>query len=97
MLAPQVDLAEAVLRHARRLQQHLVERRVLALGNVLQRLRRESVSRRAESRLDLLARHISRCETTSISIVDSALSGAGSAARTAVRLANRQSAANRPA
>ena len=58
VLAAQVDLAEAVLRHAGRLQQHLVKRRVFALRNVLQSLRREDVARRAEARLDLLARHI---------------------------------------
>ena len=35
MLAAQVDLAETVLRHAGGLEQHLVERRVVSLGNVL--------------------------------------------------------------
>ena len=39
MFAAQMDLAEAVLRHARRLQQHLIERRILTLRNVLQCLR----------------------------------------------------------
>ena len=55
VLAAQMDLAEAVLRHAGRLEQHLVERGVGALRNVLQCLRREIIGRGAETGLDLLA------------------------------------------
>ena len=55
VLAAQVDLAEAVLRHAGGLQQHLVERSVVALRDVLQRLGRKVVAGGAEVGLDLLA------------------------------------------
>ena len=58
MLAAQMDLAKAVLRRAGRLQQHLVQRRALALRDILQRIRREIVGRGTEGRLDLLPREI---------------------------------------
>ena len=58
VLAAQMDLTEAVLCHAGRLQQHLVQRRVLALRDVLQRLGREVIGAGPEARLDLLAGHV---------------------------------------
>jgi hypothetical protein len=41
VVAPQMDLTETILRDAGRLQQHLIERGIVALRNRLQRLRRE--------------------------------------------------------
>ena len=41
VLPAQVDLPETVLRHARGLQQHLVQRCIVALRDVAQRVRRE--------------------------------------------------------
>ena len=55
MFAAQMDLAEAVLRHAGGLEQHLVERGVGPLRNFLQCLRREIIGRGAETWLYLLA------------------------------------------
>ncbi len=58
MLAAQMDLTETVLRRAGRLQQNLVQRRVAALRNGLQRLGREAVNASAKAWLNLLARNI---------------------------------------
>ena len=60
MLVADVDRAvgEIVLIDARRLQQHLVERQVLAAGQILDRLGREAVGRGADLRLDADARRL---------------------------------------
>ena len=58
VVAAHVDLAEAVLRDAGSLQQHLVERRVFTLRDRLQRLLIENVGARAEARLNLQARDV---------------------------------------
>ena len=55
MLAADMDLAETVLRDAGHLQQHLVQGRVFALRNGLQRLGTESIGAGAEARLNLKA------------------------------------------
>ena len=56
VVAAHMDLAEAVLHHAGRAQQHLVQRRVLALRDVLDGALAEIVGRGAEARLDGTAR-----------------------------------------
>jgi hypothetical protein len=58
MFATQMDLAKTVLGDARRLQQHLVQRRVLSLRDGPQRVRRELIGSGAEIGLDCLARRI---------------------------------------
>ena len=56
VVAAHVELAETVLRHARRAHQHLVDRRLLALRHGVDGARREIVARRAEAGLDRAAR-----------------------------------------
>ena len=58
VLAADVQLAVAVLRHARRLQDHLVERRVLAAGRVSMAWDDERIGRGADLRLDGGARRV---------------------------------------
>ena len=58
VIAAHVDLAETVLHHAGRAQQHLVEGRVLALRDVLDGALAEVVDRRAEAGLDGAARFV---------------------------------------
>ena len=58
VLAAQMDLAKTVLCHTGGLQQHLVQLRVLPLGDRLQRLWREVIGARPEARLYLLAGHV---------------------------------------
>lgn len=53
MIIAQMELAEAVLRHARRPEQNLVERRVVPLRNGFQRIASEIVFGGTEARLDL--------------------------------------------
>src|ERR1700761_3651761 len=55
MLTAQMDLPETVLRDAGGLQQHLVERGLFALRDVLQGLGRERVAGGTQAWLDLLA------------------------------------------
>ena len=56
VLAADVQLAEGILRHARRLQDHLIEQRVVAAGLVLDVLGGDRVGRGAELGLDAVAR-----------------------------------------
>jgi hypothetical protein len=58
VIATDMQLAETVLRHAGRLQQQLIERHGVALGNRLDALAAEAVGRGAEARLDLAAGRI---------------------------------------
>ncbi len=55
MVAPDVQLSERVLHHPRGLQDHLVERDVLAAGQDVHQLFGQRVGRGAERRLDGLA------------------------------------------
>jgi hypothetical protein len=57
-IAAYMDLAETVLHHPGRPQQHLVQRRALAQRHVADGARREAVGRGAEARLDGTARFI---------------------------------------
>ena len=58
VVAAHVDLAETVLHHAGRAQQHLVEGRILALRDVLDDALAEVVDRGAEAGLDGAARFV---------------------------------------
>ena len=58
MVAPDMQLAEQILGHTRSLEQELIERRVVALWLGFDRLPAETIDRRPEARLDLVARDI---------------------------------------
>ncbi len=60
VVAADMDLAERILSDAGRLQQHLVERGVVALSLGFDRLPIELIDRRAEAWLDLAASEIER-------------------------------------
>ena len=58
VLAADMELAEGILRHARRLQDHLVEQIVRTAGRGFDVLRGDGVGRGAGLRLDAVARRI---------------------------------------
>jgi hypothetical protein len=58
VVAADMQLAERILRHPGGLQQHLVQRRVVALRLVLDRRPAELVNAGAKARLDLVARDV---------------------------------------
>ena len=66
MLAAHMDLAETVLRDAGHLQHDLVQRRVFALRDRLQRLGPKVIGAGTEARLNLQASGVEFCEMTSI-------------------------------
>jgi hypothetical protein len=61
VVAAHMKLAEAVLRHAGRAQDHLVDRRLLAQRDGLDDAAREVIARGAEARLDRAARLVELC------------------------------------